>query len=661
MFSEFLRIFAVGGLILTQAPAQSPNMADARRRCDELAASPWDVQRAGEGLEVDRIPVKEALPVCRMAAEQPPDDPRYQFQYGRVLSAAGQHVEAFQQYLKSASKGYAAAMTNVGVSYASGRGTARNDSEAVAWYRKAAAGGHLVAMTNLGSMLAHGLGVAKNDAEAAQLYRKAAEGGYPGAMANLGAMYEFGRGVPQDHGEAVRWYRRGAESGNAAAMSSLGWMYDRGQGVKQDSTEAAVWFRKAAESGDARAMTTLGWMYETGRGVQTDQAEAVRWYRRGADAGETQAMRNIGLMYEAGRGLPKNEAEAVRWFRRAADAGHPDALKDLERLNTDGPRTTVTSREFRTLPPVDQQRLLERLVNNIITAMSSSTDASGQPKTEAQRRADRAGANLTRALFTRAPTEKSTDQPLGYVELYRQMKAPDAPLDKPIVEILAEYLGKREAQWIDEKILALGDPQQEEALRNRVVYAEAEFYSDELDAAMRFFEEARREEAEAEAALEIWRMVEEGDAMHRQGRHAEELATYRRAAERGNATAMCHIALMYGNGDGVPRNESVDFEWSLKCAQAGNAYGMWRVSLAQNTDSDLSRNFFPNIPKDARASFEWALKAAQLGHRLAMRNLAAMYGEGRGTTKNIAEANRWMKLSYEKGGEPLGASGNAGK
>jgi hypothetical protein len=64
--------------IVAQVAGQSVGPSEAKRRCDELAASPWDDRKAGKGVEVDRIVVKDALAVCRIAAEQQPNDPRYQ-------------------------------------------------------------------------------------------------------------------------------------------------------------------------------------------------------------------------------------------------------------------------------------------------------------------------------------------------------------------------------------------------------------------------------------------------------------------------------------------------------------------------------------------------------------------------------------------------------
>ena len=330
--------------------------------------------------------------------------------------------------------------------------------------------------------------------------------------------------------------------------------------------------------------------------------------------------------------------------------------------------TAQTLGEFRTLTEAEQRRLLERLVSNIIANLSSVTDPAGQPKSEAQRRADRAGANLTRALFTKRDDDRTTEEPFGYIDLGRRMKAPGARLDQRMTDILGEYLRERDSKWIDDKIRAMGDPEQERALRLAVLFAEASLYADDVEKYEAEYQAAKREEAdararekEAQAKVDIWTMVDRGLEYSLRGNHPQALSSYRQAAARGNAMAMCRIAVMHGKGEGVPKSESLDLEWSLKCARAGNAYGMWRVSLAYSTDPDLRRNFFPTISKNAAESFSWALKAARLGHRQAMRNLADMYGAGRGTKQDIAEANRWRQLADKAGGDPFGASGDSGK
>jgi TPR repeat protein len=93
----------------------------------------------------------------------------------------------------------------VGLAYANGTGTARDDRLAVEWYRKAAAQGLAAAQTNLGTRYANGEGVARDTAQAVEWFQRAAEQGDAGGQFNLGVMYANGTGVGQDLTEAHKW------------------------------------------------------------------------------------------------------------------------------------------------------------------------------------------------------------------------------------------------------------------------------------------------------------------------------------------------------------------------------------------------------------------------------------------------------------------------
>jgi tetratricopeptide (TPR) repeat protein len=186
-----------------------------KRECDELAASPDDERRVGKG--VDKIKVGLASYPCRIAAETPPIEPRYQFQYGRILEAAGRPNESFQQYMKAAQKGYPLAMDYVGYAYYNGEGVARNPAEAVRWYRQAADRGNMAAMSHLGFVAQ----AAGNLTEAVRWYRKAAEGGGRDGMYNLGVNYYNGHGVAQNKAEGVRWMKLAAAKGHKDAAYAV--------------------------------------------------------------------------------------------------------------------------------------------------------------------------------------------------------------------------------------------------------------------------------------------------------------------------------------------------------------------------------------------------------------------------------------------------------
>lgn len=84
------------------------------------------------------------------------------------------------------------------------------------WYQetlKKAEQGHAAAQYNLGVMYANGQGVPQDDKEAVKWYTRAAEQGYADAQYNLGVMYGRGDGVPEDYVQAYKWFNLAAAQG----------------------------------------------------------------------------------------------------------------------------------------------------------------------------------------------------------------------------------------------------------------------------------------------------------------------------------------------------------------------------------------------------------------------------------------------------------------
>ena len=266
-----------------QAPAASPGAGSATADCDRLAASPIDPSRPNGvvGLEFGSIDVASALPACLAASAAEPDNPRLQFELGRVELKAGEPDKALALFRKAAAAGHAGAMNSVGIAYERGAGVARDMAEAMRWHRRSA------------------------------------EAGDSAAMHRLGLALMRGEGVKMDRAEALRWFRKSADAGNAPGMTDVGLAYLNGWGVPRDPAEAVIWLRKGAEAGGPVAMNQLGRAYLLGLGVARDPAEAVRWFRKAADAGNVMAMESLGNAYRNGVGVERNQSEAERWFAKA--------------------------------------------------------------------------------------------------------------------------------------------------------------------------------------------------------------------------------------------------------------------------------------------------------------------------------------------------------
>jgi len=210
-----------------QAASQAaPSIGDSNviAKCDSLAASPFDTERPSGvlGIKSSELDKNAALDACKLAAAQFPDNPRMQFEYGRVLELNGDYDEAMKSYGKAVNQDYAAALSNVAGLYQNGNGVIKNSEIAISLYSKAAARGN------------------------------------PAAQYNLGLIYQHGLNGQKDEAAAFRWYEMAATQGFAPGQFALGKMYLDGKGgVKADKDQAAVWFNKAADQGLEQAKAAL--------------------------------------------------------------------------------------------------------------------------------------------------------------------------------------------------------------------------------------------------------------------------------------------------------------------------------------------------------------------------------------------------------------------
>ena len=273
-----------------------------------------------------------------------------------VVHMGGICMSNFEELLKKARSGDAAAQNELGDCYKYGDGVGQDVTEAKNWYEKAAEQGVVEAQRNLGfyyifgyeegkeekgleyflkaasqgdAEAQHTIGkffkegtiVSQNDKSAFYWYSKAADQGYANAQYELGESYYFGSGVEQNYEEAIKWFLKAAEQDQVDAQLALGYCYYLGNGVAEDYEEAAEWFHKAAEQGLAEARYLYGDCFFEGEGVEQDYSEAVYWYREAAEQGYPQAQNDLGGCYLNGTGVEEDHAEAIVWFRKAAEQG----------------------------------------------------------------------------------------------------------------------------------------------------------------------------------------------------------------------------------------------------------------------------------------------------------------------------------------------------
>lgn len=165
------------------ARAAKQGHASAQNNLDSLKI---EIETEPEPLEIKPLSVAEV----EMAAQEiesepagPRNDARLLYELGLAHSFGDgvkqDYQAAFNYFLESARKGYAAAQYKTGVAYAYGEGVKQDYAQAAEWYAKAAEQGHMI------------------------------------AQRNLATMYLNGNGIKQDRVKAMAWYQVIANSGNA--------------------------------------------------------------------------------------------------------------------------------------------------------------------------------------------------------------------------------------------------------------------------------------------------------------------------------------------------------------------------------------------------------------------------------------------------------------
>jgi hypothetical protein len=129
------------------------------------------------------------------------------------------------------------------------------------------------------------------------------------------------------------------------------------------------------------------------------------------------------------------------------------------------------------------------------------------------------------------------------------------------------------------------------------------------------------------------------------------------AAEKGHSVAQWKLGRMYAEGDGIKRDDYKAFELFKEVADAHaddspSEPGAPFVSSSFVALGTYYRDGIPNTdikPDLSRARQIFTYAASYFGDPEAQLNLARMYYEGQGGTRDPLQAARWAKLSADKG------------
>lgn len=203
----------------------------------------------------------------------------------------------------------------------------------------------------------------------------------------------------------------------------------------------------------------------------------------------------------------------------------------------------------------------------------------------------------------------------------------------------------------------------------------------ELDQAMvrasAELEKARVEYARKQAAAEDARIArilfDDGVKYYNQQKPEAALEYFKRAAQKGNASAMFCIGKLYWAGKGVPQDRKTAAKYFQDAADHGNVEAMVATAwlyykgdvvgrnlsqagkyyrMAAENGDDRSYYWLGSIRYEAgdyKEAMEFFKKAARVGDLPSMVRVGCLYRDGKGDERNFARAMEWFKRAADKG------------
>lgn len=347
-------------LVLSNAALAAPVT-----ECDVLAAHPDDEQGVDVvGVPFEDIDAQSAIRACRDAVSSYSDAPRFVYQLGRAIDAAGDTNKAIDMYRMAAEAKHAHAALNLGHVY--NEVFKSSDGLDLDAYREMQRW-HVYAADTLGSRAGQ-LAAAKSHlyapAEVADVERgkayltRSADGGYSFAQQLLGVEHLRGQYFPKNEALAGSWLLRAVEQDNPNAQFTLAYLVLEEQLSTVSVSDATELLRRAAEQNLAQAEGYLGEMLVEGEVLEQDIRKGFALLEKAALEGVEQSKDFLWsihnpyyhqLMFfkssylgpadipaELGPFYGRDSDDALRWIEKLAARDDPGGLVVLAALYETG-------------------------------------------------------------------------------------------------------------------------------------------------------------------------------------------------------------------------------------------------------------------------------------------------------------------------------------
>jgi CheY-like chemotaxis protein len=137
------------------------------------------------------------------------------------------------------------------------------------------------------------------------------------------------------------------------------------------------------------------------------------------------------------------------------------------------------------------------------------------------------------------------------------------------------------------------------------------------------------------ALEEAEQWVKKGWELRLQERHEEGVLWYRKAVERGLASAQNHLAFAYECGKGVPKDDNQAAFWFRKAADQGDADSQFMLAVMYQEGR--------GVPYDSEQAVFWFRKSAEQDDAMAQIMLGGIYEAGKFVPQDYAQAAYWYR------------------
>lgn len=417
--------------------------------------------------------------------------------------------------------------------------------------------------------------------------------------------------VKKDISKGIQLMRQAVKQNYPEALNFMGEAYYYGyEGFRKDSVESVKWYTKSAKSGCLRGQLMLGDMlFNNG-----DSLKAIEWWEKASKDGKknvasreekkclSAAVYNLGICYFNGLGIAKDESKGVSFLKEAIEEyKNAEAAYMLGLLYQGGTGLTPQN-------------------DTISCSYFRLSALYGYPEGEAEYGNHcKFGIGMVRDSIQAVRWYKKAYQdgytPVAYVLTFHYYDANDN--DSTI------FYGEK--------------PECRDSVDIQKMVGEAYYGKEEYNNAEIWWKKAA-EQQDADACYVLYALY---DTILK-----DSIASFeylKKAAELGNADALCNLGFIKYFGSGVKKNEEEGLKYMKKSAELGCAQACYNIGLIFYEKKYKRRDYSQAV--------EYWKRGAELGSKDCQYNYGYMLKKGKGVKKDKEEAVKWFKFAAQKGSE----------